>query len=311
VKQRKENPMKTLSLMGLLLVVSGSLLAQDRAHQLASQAGQQRAAKCPKPNNLTLQQCHDRFHDGCSAAANPNYDAYLDFLKDQDPDPSLAPTKVLTADDFKTLEAGLPQLSAKVGKGKAKKTQHLNKSNHATFATKLADQGEGNIYSVIAYLYFVEDTGKGTSCQGGVAETANCKITAPDSADYHIGLGFNSTLANTARAAQPCTPEFSALEKDSFVAEMTPFPRHSRHPKWSVASVSAHLGEQVKVVGQLMVDNDHFQTKDDCALPGAKPGCWRSTIWEMHPLMKFYVCNVSSGCNASSPDSAWTDLDIP
>ena len=310
--------MKTLSLMGLLLVVSGSLLAQDRAHQLASQTGQQKAATCPKPNKLTLPDCHTQFPDGCTqATGKPNYDAYLDFLKDQDPDPSdpsLAPTKALTAADFKTLEAGLPQLSVTTGKGKAKKTQHLNKSNHAAFAPKLAGiggLGEGNIYSVIAYLYFVEDTGKGTACQGGISETANCKITAPDSADYHIGLGFNSTLAGTARAAQPCTPGFSVLEKDSLVAEMTPFPRHSRHPNWSIASVSAHLGEQVKVVGQLMVDNDHFQTKDDCALAGAKPGCWRSTIWEMHPLMKFYVCNVSSGCDASSPESAWTDLDNP
>ena len=302
--------MKTLSLMGLLLVVSGSLLAQDRAHQLASQAAQQKAASCPKPNNLTLQKCHAQFPDGCSASAPAHYDAYLDFLKDQDPDPSLAPTKVLTAaSDFQKLESQLPVGSKAKGKAKAKKG--LTSSNHATFAKQFADLGEGNIYSVIAYLYFVEDTGKGTSCQGGVAETANCKITAPDSADYHIGLGFNSTLANTVRTThpQPCTPGFSALEKDSFVAEMTPFPRHSRHPKWSNASVSAHLGEQVKVVGQLMVDNDHFQTKDDCALPGAATNCWRSTVWEIHPISKFYVCNLSSGCDASSPDSAWTDLD--
>jgi hypothetical protein len=289
--------MKTFSLMCFLVVVAGSVFAQDRAHQLASEAGQQRAARCPRPNNLTLQQCHNRFPDGCSAAMHPTYDAYLDFLKDQDPDPSLAPTKVLTDADFKQLESQLPS--------------GLKSSNHAKFASQFAGLGEGNIHSVIAYLYFVEDTGRGTSCQGGVAETANCKITAPDSADFHIGLGFNSTLADTVRTThpQPCTPEFSALEKDSVVAEMTPYPRHSRHPKWSIASVSAHLGEKVKVVGQLMVDNEHFQTIDDCALPGATANCWRSTVWEIHPVTKFYFCNLSAGCDASSPDSAWTSLD--
>src|SRR5690242_17527958 len=158
---RKENPMKTLSLMGLVLVVSGSLWAQDRAHQLASEAAKQKAAKCPQPNNLTLQQCHDQFPDGCSAAAKPNYDAYLDFLKDQDPDPSLASTKNLAAADFQNLEAKLPQLSSKAAKGK--KGQALNASNHAAFASQLAGLGEGNIYTVIAYLYFAQDTSKASA----------------------------------------------------------------------------------------------------------------------------------------------------
>src|SRR5207245_10787955 len=132
----------------------------DRAQQLASQAAKQKAAKCPQPNNLTLQQCHDQFPDGCSAAANPNYDSYLDFLKDQDPDPSLASTKNLGAADFTSLEAKLPQLSSKSGKGKAKKGQALGQSNHAAFANQLAGLGEGNIYTVIAYLYFVQDASR-------------------------------------------------------------------------------------------------------------------------------------------------------
>lgn len=302
--------MKTLSLVCLLVVVAGSAQAQDRAHQLASEAGQQKPATCPKPNHLTLAECHAKFPDGCSAASPAHYDAYLDFLKDQDPDPNLAPTKVLTAADFQNFESQLPV--GRKAKGKVKAKKGLTSSNHATFANQFAGLGEGNIYSVIAYLYFVEDTGKGSSCQSGVAETANCKITAPDSADYHIGLGFNSTLAKSAGGhPQPCTPAFSALEKDSFVAEMTPFPRHSRHPNWSIASVSAHQGEQVKVVGQLMVDNFHFNAAADCAFLGAGASCWRSTVWEIHPVTKFYVCNVSSGCDASSPDSAWTDLDNP
>jgi hypothetical protein len=303
--------MKTLRLIGLLLVVPGSLLAQDLAHQLASQAGQQKAAKCPQPNNLTLQQCHDQFPDGCSAAAS--YDAYLNFLKDQDPDPNLTPTENLVAADFLSLEAKLPQLASNAGKGKAKKSQPLNQSNHATFANQLAGMGEGNIYSVIAYLYFAQDTSKGSSAHPAKGETCNCQMTDPDNFDYHIGLGFDANLAAQARSKHPkeSDPLFAQLQKGSVVAEMTPYPRHTRHANWTFNRVNSHQGEQVKVVGQLMADNYHFQAKDDCGFHGGTTNCWRSTVWEVHPLMKFYVCNVSSGCDASSPDSAWTDLDNP
>jgi hypothetical protein len=302
--------MKVPTVLFLLLAGSCTLHAQDRAHQLASQAAKQKAAKCPQPNNLTLQQCHDKFSDGCSAAANPNYDAYLDFLKDQDPDLSLASTMNLAAADFTSLEAKLPQLS---GKGKGKKSQPLNSSNHAAFANPLAGLGEGNIYTVIAYLYFVQDTSKASPGHTAIGETCNCRIADPNDFDYHIGLGFDSSLAAQARTKHPKEgdPLFSQLQKKSVVAEMTPYPRHTRHANWTVERVNAHQGEQVKVVGQLMVDNYHFKASDDCGFQGATANCWRSTIWEMHPLMKFYVCNVSSGCNASSPDSAWTDLDNP
>ena len=303
--------MKTLSLVCLLAVVPGSVFAQDRAHNLASQAAQQQPAKCPLPNNLTLQQCHDQFPDGCTTAAHATYDGYLDFLKDQDPDPGLASTKNLVAADFKSLEAKLPQLSQTVNGHKKK----LGPANHGTFAGSLADLGEGNIYTVIAYLYFVQDTSKGSPGKPVKGETCNCRIADPADFDYHIGLGFNANLAAQARTKHPKAGTlFIRLQKKSVVAEMTPFPRHTRHTNWTFDRINAHQGEQVKVVGQLMVDNFHFNAGDDCGLHGtgtSGTNCWRSTVWEMHPLMKFYVCNVSSGCDASSPDSAWTDLDNP
>lgn len=307
--------MKTQRLTCLLLLVTGSVLGQDRAHQLASQAGKQKAAKCPQPNNLTLQQCHNQFPDGCSAAARPNYDAYLDFLKDQDPDPGLASTKNLVAADFKSLEAKLSQLSSKSGKGKAA-SQPLNAANHAAFANQLAGLGEGNIYTMIAYFYFAQDTSKASAGHTATGETCNCRSADPTDFDYHIGLGFDAKLAAQAKSQHPQEGStlFSQLQKGSVVAEMTPYPRHTRHDNWTFDRVNSHQGEQVKVVGQLMVDNYHFKASDDCGFHGAGTrgaNCWRSTIWEMHPLMKFYVCNVSSGCDASSPDSAWTDLDTP
>lgn len=316
--------MKRLSRVFFVLVLMGvagllSAQAQDRAHQLAQQASKQKAATCPKPNNLTLQQCHDQFPAGCSAASPPSYDAYLDFLKDQDPDPSLAPTKELGAADFQNLEAQLAHLSQtpkRKSKGKTgarTKKGGLSSLNHASFASQFAGLGEGNLYTVIAYLYFAEDTGNAPPGRSPNIETCNCKITAPNSFDYHIGIGFDSTLAGKAGASHPKKgdPLYAQLQKNSVVAEMTPYTRAARHPNWTIDRVQALQGKQVKIVGQLMADNQHFDTKADCSFPGAGTSCWRSTIWEIHPVVKISVCNLSSVCDASSPDSAWTDLDQP
>lgn len=289
--------MKTLSLVGLLLVVPGSLLGQDRAHQLASQAGKQKDAKCPA-TSLTVKTCHNQFPDGCSKAKNPNYDAYLSFLKDQDPDPKLASTGILAATDFQQHESKLPATTA------------LGKTNHAKFATNFADLGEGNIYTVIAYLYFAEDTGNPPPPGRPNKEICNCELSGPNTADYHIGIGFNSTLADQARTTHPHDgdPLLAQLQKDSVVVEMTPYVR-THHPNWTISRVQALQGQQVKVVGQLMVDNDHFEAAADCAVSGDTTKCWRSTIWEIHPVTHFSVCQAPSGCSASSPDSDWKDLD--
>ena len=277
----------------VVLAVPPHLLSWDRAHDLASNAASQRPASCPK-SGMTLQQCHDKFPDGCSASAHPTYDAYLDFLKDQDPGPTLASTKDLIATDFPGLESQLPKT--------------LGATNHKTFATRFANLGEGNIYTVIAYLYFAEDTSKGTATLPSNSETSNCKLTAANTFDYHLGLGFDSALAASARSthAKPGDAAFTPLEKHSVVAEMTPY---TRHAKWTFDRVNALQGQQVKVVGQLMVDNVHFNKNDDCNFSPAQASCWRSTVWEIHPVTQFYVCKASGGCTASSPASDWTNLD--
>jgi hypothetical protein len=276
-----------------VLGISTFLASQDRAHNLASKAASQHPASCPK-TGMTLKKCHSSFPDGCSAAAHPSYDAYLDFLKDQNPGPTAASTKDLIGSDFLKLESDLPAT--------------LRSTNHAKSAEQFASLGEGNIYTVIAYLYFAEDTSQGTPTVPANSETSNCKLTVPNTFDYHLGLGFNSQLAGNARSTHPKPGDaaFSALEKDSVVAEMTPY---TRHAKWTYSRVNALQGQQVKVVGQLMADNVHFNQNDDCHFSSATTGCWRSTVWEIHPITQFYVCKASSGCTVSSPASDWTNLD--
>jgi hypothetical protein len=215
-------------------------------------------------------------------------------LKNQAPGATLASSADLGDADFKALEGKIP-------KG-------LSSANHARSAPALANLGEGNIVTVIAYLYFVEDTGKGAGGSPSVGETTNCKLQLPDSYDYHVGIGFDPALAQQILKNKP-KPVFghpTQMDKTSVVAEMTP---HTRGPKWTFARVDSLQGQQVKVVGQLMIDNVHLNVNDDCGLPGAAAGCWRSTVWEIHPVTQFYVCNVKAGCDKTSPDSAWTSLD--
>jgi hypothetical protein len=282
-----------LSLAFLLLGVPGSLLA-DRAHELAKQAAQQKGVAGCDPGSLTTQTCHQQFPTGCTDAKAVTYDPYLNFLKDQTPGAALASTAVLGQTDFQSLEGKIPS--------------GMTRKNHAHFASQLAPLGEGNIVTVFAYLFFVEDTGKGANGKPSIGETCNCKLQLPDSYDFHIGLGFDKTLAAQIRKRKtPSIPgQPSAMDKASVVAEMTP---HTRGLKWTLTRINSLQGQQIKVVGQLMIDNEHLNAKDDCGFPGAAASCWRSTVWEVHPVTQFYVCNLSSGCDASSPDSAWTSLD--
>jgi len=285
--------LRVLGLAVPLFYMPPPLLA-DRAHDLASQAQNQKAVTGCKVAGLTTQSCHSKFPTGCTPS-NRTYDAYLNFLKNQVPAADWTSTEALDGNSFKALEGKVPS--------------GLTKDNHASLATNLADLGEGNIVTVIAYLYFVEDTGKGSASHPAVGETTNCTLRLPGSYDYHVGLGFDPKLAaqilKTKR--QPVLGKPTQVDKTSVVAEITP---HTRHPKWAFARVNALQGQQVKIVGQLMLDNLHWNTHDDCGLSGVKSACWRSTIWEVHPISQFSVCNLTGKvCDQSSPDSAWTSID--
>jgi len=285
--------LKWFALSSLLLGLPSSIVSQDRAHEIAKQAAAQKAVHCT-PASLNTQTCHQQFPDGCTDAKTLSYDPYLNFLKNQTPGAALASTAVLAQSAFQSLEGKIPA--------------GLSTGRHANFTSQLAPLGEGNIVTVFAYLYFVEDTGKSASGKPVTGETCNCKLQLPDSYDFHIGLGFDKTLAAQIlkKKNQPKPGQPTNVDKTSVVAEMTP---HTRGPNWTFARVNGLQGQQVKVVGQLMLDNEHYNAKDDCGFSGAATTCWRSTVWEVHPVTQFYVCNLTSGCTPTSPDSAWTSLD--
>lgn len=278
-----------------LFLCAMSVRAQaDRAHELASQASSQATADCQ--NVTSLADCHPGKPTGCSNAAHPRYDAYLNFLKNQQPGRDTAPTRVLDINDLISLEDNIPA--------------GISVSNHAQFADQLADRGnglgEGNIYAVVGYLYFVENTAITSHHRG---ETCNCQLRGNSTFDYHLGIGFDATLAQEIRTTRPAhDPKNPGLpEQSSMVAEMTP---HTRHTKWTVMRLNGQLGKQVKVVGQLTLDNAHVNSSADCAFMDEPGGtCWRATAWEIHPVTQFFLCKAGKTCSKDSPDSDWIRLE--
>ena len=274
-----------------LMISSTVAYAQDRAHQLANEASQAQPVACESVQSF--QDCHSRYPDGCTIVSGnhaPHYDAYLDFLKNQLPTAAATPVGTLTQADISSKEKQIPS--------------GITQFNHAHFADTLAGLGEGNIYTIVGYLYYDEK---------GSKETCNCKLTGTANIDIHIGLGFDENMAKqiaagtvtaTSAVGQPSTP----AERSSMVVEMTPHYRANVHPNWDEGRLGQAIGKEVKVTGQLLLDNDHLNSKEDCGFKNANTtSCWRMSVWELHPATAFYVCKKGYGCG-DNPDE-WEALD--
>jgi len=91
------------------------------------------------------------------------------------------------------------------------------------------------------------------------------------------------------------------------VLEMTPYYREQFHPAWTLGKVQSVIGRQVRLTGQLMIDNVHHKPADDCGLADADSSkCWRASTWEVHPVTNFQVCNVD---HSDANSTNWVELD--
>ena len=118
----------------------------------------------------------------------------------------------------------------------------------------------------------------------GSPETCNCKLSGEPNNDYHINLVERPTdrLWN------------------SIVVEMTPKMR-ATVPQWTLEKLDGLIVDLnnpplVRVSGYLLFDSEHV----------SRSGGPRLTIWEVHPVMKFEVCN-GAQCTVDS-DAGWQDI---
>jgi hypothetical protein len=243
-----------------------------------------------------FEDCHTRYVAGCGPT---QYDAYTNLLKNQLIAPPAAAETMVTYSqltDYDTLNQATP---AGIAKG-----------NHQAFKDQMDKIGEGQLRQLVGYLFYVKEEG---------AETSNCGLTGepPEgtNVDYHIGIGFDAKLAegvptmNKLAAADKAAFNHS-LKTNSVVVEMTPHYRALYENKvWTFENVNAVLGKQVRVVGQLMFDNEHDISSQNCyraKTDSDRKLCWRYSVWELHPVVRFQVC-ATGACDATSGD--WVELD--
>jgi hypothetical protein len=222
--------------------------------------------------------CHSEYPTGCNS--NGKYDAYLNEFKNQVEWTNSSVQRWFTAlDEFGQLESELPT--------------GLGKNNHGDYEGQLATLGEGKISGVVGYLYAVKPEGK---------ESSNCQLDPGENnenVDFHIYIGFDAKLASRIRDKTTTAADKSQINPSAVIVEMTPHYRARFHPEWTLASVQEQLGKRVRITGQLMVDNEHYVSSQDCGRKDHTTACWRATVWELHPVTNFEVCD-SGACDQAS-----------
>jgi hypothetical protein len=233
--------------------------------------------------------CHSAYPTGCNASGR--YDPYLNLLKNQTRWKSNQPKRFLTSlDDYEKLERQTEQLP---GDG-------LGPGNHGNYLTQLAALGEGQIHGIIGYLYDAVPEGK---------ESSNCQLdddAEHGDVDFHIFIGFDEDIAGKLRGHKPLTDsQKSGLKKQAVIVEMTPQCCTANGREWTIDELRAVKGMQVKVLGQLMVDNEHDVKGQNCGRSDHTENCWRASAWELHPVTDFQACETGN-CTATS--TGWKPL---
>jgi hypothetical protein len=125
---------------------------------------------------------------------------------------------------------------------------------------------------------------------GGI-ESVNCRLTKEEERDIHI----------------PLTPGANGdTECDGVVVEMIPQGR-SAHAQWTTPHLHLLAKEKrlVLFVGPLFYDGEH-KVRADCTVIGDQPK--RMSLWEVHPVIEFYVCDDGDACRATSRNG-WRKVD--
>ena len=247
----------------------------DRAHEIAKTAG--------LFVRLTKQNAASQKNASSSATPAPAIpdDLYLGFLKKQSSLPDLEPERFLTADDFKILNATVPA--------------GMNAKNHTDFAEFLADRGEGNIYGIVGYLYYVSSTpaspAVALSCGHGYVEATT---------DFHMGIGFDEAIAKEIRSSS--SPYQNDLAQKSIVVEMTSMFSAACSPPWDFQMLTAMIGHPVKAVGQLILDNGDLPKPPGAFEVRFVPVSPPFSYWKIIPVTRFYVSKSDVICAPDSPD---------
>jgi hypothetical protein len=151
-----------------------------------------------------------------------------------------------------------------------------------TDRTPLVGLGEGGLRVIEGYILIARQEGK---------ESVNCSAKVPNQPafhDIHISLVADE-------------PSIHGDECESVVAEMSP---HHRPTAWTAADVLwvASKHARVRATGQLFFDSSHTPCVGGSRVE-SDPA--RFSLWEIHPIYKFEVCD---GSDCSTPKN-WLSLE--
>ena len=127
--------------------------------------------------------------------------------------------------------------------------------------TGTVEQDEGVAVRTVGYVLLVRHEG---------TESTNCH--AVDYRDFHIWLAANA----------------SDSRSQAMIVEVTPRVR-DRRPGWTDAALEGLVGQQVRISGWTMLDQEHPEQLDKT----------RHTLWEIHPVLHIEV----------SQNGSWVSID--
>ena len=148
---------------------------------------------------------------------------------------------------------------------------------------------EGDRVSVTGYLHRAEE--------GSNSESVNCY--GKDGRDIHLNV--NATKSVTAYD-----------EWTGVVIEVTPqvaLPGYGRqdHVVMLHALQAVMLADlKILAIGSLAYDNEHEVNANKRHPNGTNPK--RISLWELHPVLAFYVCPKAMTCDPETPEAKWQTL---
>jgi hypothetical protein len=234
------------------------------------------AAASSAPCATTFGDCHP---EGCGAPETPQ--ASLNSTKRRLPSETNART--LSFADLKSLQQAANNLV-----GQHNELTQAERDTLVNLSTSGGSVREGRLVKVRGFLAQGLEPHANTS-----GESVNCRFSGNDRNDFHISVVENSG-----------EDEFKGI-----VVEMIP---QDRDTNWTLTKLKniRQQGKRILVIGALFYDNIHIVNNDPNHSIGGQPK--RTSLWEVHPITKFFVCTkASNNCSAASTSasSGWKRLE--
>jgi hypothetical protein len=183
--------------------------------------------------------------------------------------------------DFAFLLALQERATVRVGQG-----GHLQADERAA----LRRLGEGRLVRLAGFLARDRENPR----QAG-PESVNCRLPRVENNDFHINIA----------------PTAGGEEFDGVVVEMTPDRPERLSGAWTRAKLSQakREGRMVMAEGQLFYDNRHLVRRRQDTGTRFRNQPKRISLWEIHPVTRFFVCRrTNNACDPRQPRQ-WTALE--